>query len=305
MATGENPFGTTVIELEEGRNRYPLKMALEAVVRHLNLVLERLRLTKAMQAASEELVGITRMIAFDAAAGSLMHSLKHQIRAYKIRLGHKERELRNTDAASLRNQVLEVLREVEGTVQKWEDHLSDSIRPFRITEPRERISVDELLGEVIDRLGNMATSRGCELSRRSEAKQGERLGMIVSVRRNAFLEMMTCLIVNAVEANAKRVVLHASLGTVDDTSLIHDYPAGSPCVVISVIDDGGGIPPQDAEQVFTLGYTSRKRFGAGVGLTLTRLLARREAGEVEIHRFGKASGQPETEIRLILPAASA
>ncbi|MGH3363914.1 MAG: ATP-binding protein, partial [Nocardioidaceae bacterium] len=63
--------------------------------------------------------------------------------------------------------------------------------------------------------------------------------------------------------------------------------AGS--VVVTVHDSGPGVAPEDAETVFTQGYTTKtgsSEGGHGFGLALTRLVCRRRGGDVSVRNDG-------------------
>ena len=73
-------------------------------------------------------------------------------------------------------------------------------------------------------------------------------------------------------------------------------------VVISVLDEGMGIPA-DAQstifEMFSRGTTSTSHDGLGVGLTLARQLAEMHGGSIEVRSAGAAAG---SEFRVHLPA---
>lgn len=53
--------------------------------------------------------------------------------------------------------------------------------------------------------------------------------------------------------------------------------------VALVSDEGAGVPPEQAEQIFELFETTRlEQWGSGIGLTAARAIARRHGGELEL-----------------------
>jgi signal transduction histidine kinase len=55
-------------------------------------------------------------------------------------------------------------------------------------------------------------------------------------------------------------------------------------VVVRVVDDGPGIPPDDMPQIFDAFFTTKPPGqGTGLGLELTRRLVRRYHGDITVH----------------------
>jgi signal transduction histidine kinase len=72
-------------------------------------------------------------------------------------------------------------------------------------------------------------------------------------------------------------------------------------VVVSIVDDGPGIPPEIAERIFDPFFTTKPvGQGTGLGLDIARRLVRRNDGDIEVE-----SRPGRTEFRIILPVASA
>lgn len=71
-------------------------------------------------------------------------------------------------------------------------------------------------------------------------------------------------------------------------------------VVVRVIDDGPGIPPDRAKRIFDTFYTTKKvGEGTGLGLDISRRLVRRHDGQIE---FDSRPGR--TEFRVTLPIST-
>jgi nitrogen fixation/metabolism regulation signal transduction histidine kinase len=54
---------------------------------------------------------------------------------------------------------------------------------------------------------------------------------------------------------------------------------------LEVVDNAGGIPPDDLEKVTTRYYTSRKKKGRGLGLPIVRKVAEAHGGSFEINNI--------------------
>ncbi len=104
--------------------------------------------------------------------------------------------------------------------------------------------------------------------------------------RDQLYRLLSNLIRNALEAGARRVQVTAA-------------PAAE-TVVITVSDDGPGLPPKARENLFRPFFGSARPGGTGLGLAIARELARAHGGDLAL----VASTGSGTVFRLILPAPS-
>ena len=71
-------------------------------------------------------------------------------------------------------------------------------------------------------------------------------------------------------------------------------------VVVRVIDNGRGIPPDIVNRIFDPFFTTKEvGKGTGLGLDIARRIVQRHHGEIEV-----SSGSGATEFRVTLPASS-
>jgi signal transduction histidine kinase len=95
----------------------------------------------------------------------------------------------------------------------------------------------------------------------------------VAIDGDRLMLVLINLIVNAVKHGRRG-------GRVEVTTVLDAARA----VTIAVDDDGPGIPPHEAERVFTLGERgSTPAEGSGIGLALVRLILERAGGRVDLH----------------------
>ena len=97
------------------------------------------------------------------------------------------------------------------------------------------------------------------------------------------------LVDNAVDACSPGGTVEVSLRRDDDDT------------VVTVQDDGAGIPEADRERVFESGWSTKGSSGTrGIGLALVRRVARRRGGEVTVSE--SAAGGARVDVRLPHPA---
>ncbi len=139
----------------------------------------------------------------------------------------------------------------------------------------------------------VAKARARELGVRLDVESDSELppipsGPVAEVFRNDLLTVIGNLLDNSVEACQDGGFVSVSIG--EDRS-----GPGDSALVITVVDDGVGIPVERREQVFVPGYSSkaalsgRPATGRGIGLTLVKRIAHRYGGSVTISN-GHGSG---------------
>jgi signal transduction histidine kinase len=107
-------------------------------------------------------------------------------------------------------------------------------------------------------------------------------------------ELLTQMLVNLVE-NALR---HAG----PDARIVVRVARAGPAAVLSVADDGPGVPEVERERLFDRFYRlerSRSTPGSGLGLALVAAVAKLHGAEVSL-----APGQPGLEVRVSFPEAA-
>src|SRR5205814_4107084 len=103
-------------------------------------------------------------------------------------------------------------------------------------------------------------------------------------------EILTNLVKNAIEAGQKG-------GSV----IISVRPKGR-VVRVTVRDDGPGLPASLAGRLFQRGASTKGAVGRGIGLALSKQLARAQGGHL-LHRRVREAGGEFTEFTLMLRAA--
>ncbi len=191
-------------------------------------------------------------------AGSLSDEQRQQLR----RISASGRHL-----LSLVNEVLDLARIESG-------RLNVERRPIRTTEVADAALV---------MIQPQAEARGLSLSRTETATSPVCLGDSDRVR-----QILVNLLGNAVKFTPVAGTVTVDIGEADAAEPGARVRGDGPWVYIRVSDTGPGIPPEQHEQIFApfvqaqSGHTRRKD-GTGLGLTISRRLARLMSGDVTVH----------------------
>lgn len=230
---------------------------------------ELLRRQRDLEQANAELLLAAKTSALGVISANLVHGLKNPVAGI-------ERYLASVPGA-------EDAREAARRMRAILDNTTHMLRGEDRGSGRASFSVGEILEEVRSRVGS-APTRGNLVVAHSGADAVE-----ISLREaNLVLLILVNLIGNASEAAGPegrvRVKAHREQGW----------------LAFEVGDNGPGIPPEIRERLFEPG-SSTKSAGSGLGLALSRQLARRMEGDVEL-----AETSPEGTVfilRLPVPAS--
>jgi signal transduction histidine kinase len=155
----------------------------------------------------------------------------------------------------------------------------------RPLEP-EACDLNELLREVRDLLAPAAGRRAVGVIAELDPSLPH-----APIDAPAVHQAVTNLVLNAIEAAPERVGL---------VSIASRLDAAADEVVVTVRDNGAGIPDAIRARLFEPFVSSKGQRGTGLGLAVARKIAERHGGRVEV----VASSPQGTEIALRLPAAS-
>ena len=153
----------------------------------------------------------------------------------------------------------------------------------QMTAERERVPVDEALADALGMVQPQAARRGLRLYDQS----GEAAGAVFIGDRDRVRQILANLLSNSVKFTEPggRVSVCASVTAEPDADA--RLPGPGPWVRIDVEDTGIGIPPERLPMVFDPfvqvdgGYT-RQTGGTGLGLTISRRLARLMEGDLTV-----------------------
>ena len=142
----------------------------------------------------------------------------------------------------------------------------------QLLDDRTAIDLEEIVGEVVDRLSTVADNRRVRI-------QTQTASTFISGDRLQFISLVHNLIENAVKYSEDNGEVKVTLEYINDEK---------PLVKLQVQDTGIGIPEREQERIFERFYRvdrarSRQSGGTGLGLSIVRNVAIQHGGTVEVH----------------------
>lgn len=146
------------------------------------------------------------------------------------------------------------------------------------------VSLADLVSDALSGSAPVADAKGVRLVGRMVGPPPE-----IEASAPEVLRVLRNLLENAIRhtPNDGSVVVEAGIDTTKPS-----------CVFVSVRDDGGGIPPEDLERIFDIGYQSdpsRRSGVAGLGLAIAKGFAAAHKGELTV---GNENGGARFTLRL-------
>jgi signal transduction histidine kinase len=162
----------------------------------------------------------------------------------------------------------------------------------RPTRPSEPVSAAELLAQVIPSLERAAEAKGMTVTAEGDAPKGVRVRADPPTVERILLNLVDNSCKYAGDATDRRV--HLVIGT-------SERPLRGRLLELSVRDHGPGIPGRERRRIFRAFHRAKRdqhgpHSGLGLGLALSRGLARELGGDLELGRPSEG-----TEVRLLLP----
>ena len=236
-----------------------------------------------LAAAQERNVQAEKLRALGEMAAGVAHDFNNLL---SVSLGHME-ILRTPDApnfARSRRAIIQAAQDGARTVRR--------IQEFGRTKPEQHttlVDLTELAEDVLQltaprRRTKVMENSGSVVTRQELRSVSPILGDAAELR-----EVATNLILNAVDAMPNGGTLTLATG------------ADSTCAWLEVRDTGTGIPSEVRERIFEPFYTTKAKRGTGLGLAVSRSIARRHGGDLTVE---STPGQGST-FRLQLPLPEA
>ena len=259
---------------------------IDALAAHLSLAIDRHRTVSRLDSLNNQLTSHGKFIAFEFAAARVVHELNHSITDFlgQVHTAQANPEVRKNKAA------MDFLARTSRFADKWRSALKENLQAFNRDEERKSQRVDEIITDTIDSWIHKAAVRKCKLRGDVDCA-----GVCVYVSRGALQEVLACLIINAIDAHAKNILVSARTTQMRSSIYMASY------VEIIVEDDGDGIPSEFQDEISKVGWTSKGGEGHGLGLALVDLIVKDFGGRFALRSSGKSGGEDATRFSVLWP----
>ena len=229
-----------------------------ALCKHLAIALE-------FSALQRDLIGRERLAAIGETVAGLAHCLKNTLNGLRAGQYVVDRANETGDEARLRDGW----RVMKNSARQVERLTLDMLYYVKERPPRrEPIDPNLILQEVVDVLEEMARAKKVDLQTDLDPRIGQ-----VPLDRTAIYRAIMDLASNAVDACTESE--HG------DTVILRSRRTGSD-VVLSVEDNGVGIPEEIRSILFTRFFSTKAGKGTGLGLSVVKKIVEEHGGRVEV-----------------------
>jgi signal transduction histidine kinase len=231
-----------------------------------------------------------RLASLGEMAASIAHELKNPLAAIAVAAGLLKRLVPTQDAHAIVADIVSEVRSATAIV----DQMLDYVRPLRL-----RIERADVL-EVLSRAKVHAESAGLEGQRTIHMRVSPDLPLVAG-DADQLCQVFGNLLTNAREAVGEhgRIDVSAEVLIVEQApALFGDPVTRTPTVIIDVIDDGPGVPPDFMERIFDPFFTTKVQ-GTGIGLAIVRKIVHAHNGRIDPTRLPGGG----MRFRVMLPAA--
>jgi signal transduction histidine kinase len=295
VLVGAQPFGVWITgsdrrwELDEAELRTLTTFADQAglaieraqLYDHLRLKTDTLEeALHELKATQDQLIRSERLYSIGRLAATIAHEVNNPLQVVRTRL---ELALEGIDAGQpVRGEDLEIVNREIDRVAKILQGLRNLLRPTEETDTV--IAVNDAVREVLELLEKQIRRQGITLKMDLASESPQVLG-----HGNQLRQVFLNLALNALEATPRGGELYVTTAK---------QPEGR--VVITVADNGVGIPSSNLAQIFEPFYTTKAQ-GLGLGLSVCQTIVEAHGGEITV----ESNPGEGTAFHIELPAAGA
>ena len=275
------PLGAVLFVLEAGGRSYTESDAVYAadLADRMAVALDNARLYSAQRAAQEALVQSEKLAAAGRLSAAIAHELNNPLEAITNLLF-----LIETDSgvpATSRNYASEALSELERL-----SHITrQSLGFYRELTTAQKFNVSENVQDTLSLYARRFAAKGISIATEYDAS------LAVHAVRGEIRQVVSNLIVNALDAMEQGGHL-----------TVRTFASEEGDVVISVADNGPGIPEKIRSRIFEPFFTTKPGTGTGLGLWVSDNIIRKHNGRfaLQSQREGEQRG---TTMSILLPPA--
>jgi nitrogen-specific signal transduction histidine kinase len=232
-----------------------------------------------------------RLAAVGEMAAVIAHEVKNPLAGIEVMAGLLRRQVPDSpDAQSLLADILSEAKLANAIVVE----MLEFVRPVRLQMERTDI------GDVLQQSVTMAESKAARGGVGVAVNVEPGLPMI-EADHHQLTQVFTNLIANAFEAldGTGQITILAIASSFEDDPALTGQQEPTPTVVVDVIDNGPGVPPDATDRIFDPFFTTKTQ-GSGLGLAIVRKIVDAHDGRIDV------SSAPETgtRFRVTLPVSS-
>jgi signal transduction histidine kinase len=230
-----------------------------------------------------------RLAALGEMAAAIAHEVKNPLAGIEVMAGLLRRRIPDVpDAQALLNDIISEAKKANSIVIE----VLDFVRPIRLQV--ERTSIAQVLHDAVTTAERKVSRGDVNVTMNIQ----EQLPLI-QADHHQLCQLFSNLVMNALEALGGK-------GTIEITAaqgVEYQEPVAMPgrrdpaaTLVVDLVDDGPGVPPEIAERVFNPFFTTKPQ-GSGLGLAIVRKIVDAHDGHIDL---ATAVGQG-TRFRVTLP----
>ncbi len=255
-------------ELVKIRDRGSRKDEIGVLIRSFNNMVDKLGERKELE---EKLKKTEQLSMIGQLSSGIAHEIRNPLNFLSLSVGHiKERIL--DENINDKDELIKLLDDVTKEIYRVNELIHNFLflgKP--ITLNKEHVSPDVLLGEVLFILKDKVR-KGINILPACKENDNP-----IYCDREYMRLCLINLILNAIQAIEDKGTVRVECGREDSYTYI------------SVIDDGGGIGPEELDKIFEP-YYSTKKLGIGLGLTVTKRFVEEHGGVISIKsRIGEGT----------------
>ena len=255
------------------------------------ILLRRARSLEIQAAEAERLAYIGTL------ASGLAHEIRNPLNSLNLNMQMLEEEIDDPASVPTGKRLLAITRSEIGRLERLVTDFLSYAKPRALD--RTEMPAIALCDKVVEILGGEIQRRGAQV--KVEDRSG---GARVSVDPGQMTQLLLNLAQNALGATEellRRPVLGLAVDLAERAPAGRSDRSGGRQVVISVSDNGIGIPAEELPKVFDLFYSTRKG-GTGLGLAIVDRIAKAHDGAVRIDSRTDGAN-PGTTVAVQLPQA--
>jgi nitrogen-specific signal transduction histidine kinase len=233
-----------------------------------------------------------RLASLGEMAAGIAHELKNPLAGIEVMAGLLRRQVSDSaDAQSLLADIISEAKLANAIVVE----MLEFVRPIRLqmehTDIREVLQQSITLAEGKANRGDISLT--LDLDRDLPMLDGD---------FHQLCQVFSNLLINAFEALEGRgqiTIRAAAEAVAPDRAFSVESPAPTHAVVVDVVDDGPGVPPELSDRIFVPFFTTKPK-GSGLGLPIVRKIVDAHEGRIDL----SSSVDSGTRFRLTLPVSA-